>query len=79
MEINLVEEGIKFMILGMSIVFIFLVVMMFSIKIMSFIVNRYFPEKKPEVANKKTLDLDNKKVVAAITAAIAYHKNKKRD
>ena len=79
MEINLVEEGIKFMILGMSIVFIFLVVMMFSIKIMSFIVNRYFPEKKPEVATSKTLDLDNKKVVAAITAAIAYHKNKKRD
>ena len=79
MEINLVEEGIKFMILGMSVVFVFLVVMMFSIKIMSFVVNRYFPEKEPEVATGKTLDLDNKKVVAAITAAIAYHKNKKRD
>jgi len=64
------------MVLGMGTVFAFLTIMIIVVNIMSYIVNRFFPE--PQVSNetssggaKKT---DNKKVVAAITAAITHHR-----
>ncbi len=74
METNLILEGFKFMVLGMGTVFMFLIVLIFMMNMMSKIVHKYFPEPQvdinPPVANKQ----DNKKVIAAITAAIAHHR-----
>ena len=74
METNLVLEGFKFMGLGMGTVFLFLIVMIIFMNIMSVIIHKFFPEphQSPDAssANKK----DNKKIIAAITAAIAHHR-----
>ena len=74
-ETNLIEEGFKFMGLGMGTVFLFLIVMILSMNIMSRIIHRFFPE--PQVADNNPsapAQKDNKKVIAAITAAIAHHR-----
>ena len=75
MEVNLVAEGVKFMILGMGIVFVFLGVMIVVMNIMSRIIHKYFPEPdptQPHVVVNGTQD--KKKVVAAIVAAIMEDK-----
>ena len=76
METNLVMEGIKFMFLGMGTVFVFLIVMILAINIMSSIIHKYFPEPHAvdETVSGVGTQKDNKKIVAAITAAIAHHR-----
>ena len=73
METNLIVEGFKFMGLGMGTVFLFLIIMIASMNIMSAVIHRFFPEphQNPDAPVKKE---DNKKVVAAITAAIAHYR-----
>jgi oxaloacetate decarboxylase gamma subunit len=73
METNLVLEGFKFMGLGMGTVFLFLIVMIFSMNIMSKVLNKFFPEPEVNIATN-TAPKDNKKVIAAITAAIKHHR-----
>ena len=73
METNLVMEGFKFMGLGMGTVFLFLIVMIISMNVMSSVVHKFFPEPQasaPVAPAKK----DDKKIIAAITAAIAHHR-----
>jgi oxaloacetate decarboxylase gamma subunit len=82
MELNLIQEGIKFMLLGMGSVFIFLTVLIIVMNIMSKIIQTFFPEHihsphlalKKEEINKSKLYKNRK--IAAITAAIEYHKQK---
>ncbi len=78
-ETSLVYESVKFMLLGMGIVYLFLVVMVFVMNIMSNIINKYFPEPHPaeNVETQQTTKNDKTKVVAAITAAIMHHQNNK--
>ncbi|WP_304546302.1 OadG family protein [Sulfurimonas microaerophilic] len=75
METNLVIEGIKFMFLGMGTVFAFLVIMIIAMNLMSSVIHKFFPEPQ---ANADVTDTakqqGNKKVIAAITAAIKYHR-----
>jgi len=73
METNLVLEGFKFMGLGMGIVFSFLVIMIFSMNLMSKIIHRFFPEPQA-IETPPAAPQDNKKVIAAITAAIKHHR-----
>ena len=62
------------MILGMGTVFVFLVVMIACMNIMSTLINRYFPEPKASADVPAQGSQDKKKIVAAITAAIKYHR-----
>ena len=73
-ETNLIVEGFKFMALGMGTVFMFLIVLIFMMNAMSKIVNKFFPE--PQAANLEpaSTQKDNKKIIAAITAAISHHR-----
>ncbi len=73
MDTNLVVEGIKFMVLGMGSVFLFLIIMIFFMNIMSVIIHKFFPEPRPVIPGEKKAQ-DNRKVVAAITAAIIHHR-----
>ncbi len=77
MEVDLISEAFKFMLLGMGNVFIFLIVMIFSIKIQAFIIAKYFAKKEVNTKSKnKTLDISNtSKKIAAISAAIEHHNN----
>ncbi|MDD2652730.1 MAG: OadG family protein [Sulfurimonas sp.] len=79
MDMNPVLESLKFLVLGMGTVFLFLVIMIYCMNIMSSILSKYFPEARPDVNAKLNLatsstQKDDKKIVAAITAAIKYHR-----
>lgn len=75
METNLLSEALKFMVLGMGVVFIFLTLMIFILKAQSKAILKYFPVKK-EGNNSATLPIVNKSAkVAAIIAAIQHHRN----
>lgn len=79
MDTNLVLEGIKFMFLGMGTVFVFLVIMILVTNVVSKIVNRFFPEPvsipKADTEYFETENVqNNKRIIAAITAAIIHHR-----
>ncbi|QOP41561.1 OadG family protein [Sulfurimonas marina] len=75
METNLVIEGIKFMFLGMGTVFAFLVILIIAMNLMSSVIHKFFPEPQASADVSNTAkQQDNKKVIAAITAAIKYHR-----
>ncbi len=78
MEINLVGESLKFMVLGMAIVFVFLMVLVQVVKLQAFIINKFFQEKTPEVTKPTSIvtEIDDAHHVAAIVAAISeFRKN----
>lgn len=77
MEMNLVAEGFKFMVLGMSIVFLFLVLLIVAMNVMSKIVHRYFPEPKAAPTPSAADSEDKRAKVAAIAAAI-HHQNHRK-
>ena len=74
METNLIIEGFKFMGLGMGTVILFLVVMIVCMNIMSYVVHKFFPEPQANLESSANAKKDNKKVIAAITAAISHHR-----
>ncbi len=82
MELNLVTEGLKFMVLGMVTVFLFLILMVIILHFQAKLINKFFPQKvtstprratSPQASSKK----DDKALVAAITAAITTFKKSK--
>ncbi len=80
METNLVMEAFKFMVLGMGIVFSFLVIMIFALKAQAKIIAKYFPMKENKKTNKmqpQAAASDTAKKIAAITAVIQHHNNLK--
>ncbi|MFK5881074.1 MAG: OadG family protein [Sulfurospirillum sp.] len=79
-NVNLVVEGLKFMVLGMTTVYLFLLLMVFVLNIISKIVKKYFPPKKltpaytkREVRTTQKVSEDDA-VVAAIVASIQQFK-----
>lgn len=80
-EVNLISEALKFMVLGMGIVFVFLIVLVYVLKIQAKLIEKFFPEKPKEVSKEwkpqNTQQSDDKDTIAAITAAIIHHNNQK--
>jgi len=82
MELNLVAEGAKFMVIGMTVVFAFLILMVIAIQLQAKIVNRFFPEKKAAPKKQASVPVqnhangDDDKTIAAIIGAIQSFKNK---
>jgi len=80
-EISLVTEALKFMALGMGIVFLFLIVMIFALKAQAVLIAKFLPEQpkeelsqwKPQTSN----NTDDKDTIAAISAAIIHYNNQK--
>ncbi|MDQ1263651.1 MAG: oxaloacetate decarboxylase (Na+ extruding) subunit gamma, partial [Campylobacterota bacterium] len=69
MEMNPVLESIKFLVLGMGTVYLFLIIMIYCMNIMSNILSKYFPEARPDVnakinASASNNQRDDKKIVA---------------
>ena len=78
MEYSLVGESLKFMILGMLIVFVFLAVLVQVMKFQAKIIGKYFKEEAPAVTAPTTNDSEEEaRRVAAIIAAVTDFRNKK--
>ncbi len=73
---NLVFEGFKFMLLGMGTVFAFLILMIGSMNVLSYVTHKFFPEPEAVPDNSPAKNNKNAKV-AAVTAAIMHHNNVK--
>lgn len=79
-EVNLVNESLKFMALGMGIVFLFLTIMIFALKLQASLIARFFKEKEKTQESSKHLQsnaTNDNTITAAITAAIIHHNNTK--
>lgn len=78
MVTDLLLEAANLMLLGMAAVFIFLLALVLLLKLMSKVLQRYFPVKQPEKSNKIEQGETNHlspAVVAAITAAVHQYRN----
>jgi oxaloacetate decarboxylase gamma subunit len=76
MEINLIAESLKFMVLGMGIVFLFLTVMIYALKAQAYLIEKYVPKEDEKASNSKEWQPANKSnddIIAAITGAIIHH------
>lgn len=71
-----IEQGLILMLIGVSVVFIFLILLVIITKLLSFIVLRYFPEKEKPAARPPAPQAGNQdaEIAAAIAAAAAYTK-----
>jgi len=74
-EVNLIGESIKFMVLGMSVVFSFLFILVQVVKIQAKIINKYFPEETPK-APPSSGQADESQRIAAIIAAVTEFRKK---
>ena len=79
MEYTLVGESLKFMILGMLIVFIFLAVLVQVMKLQAKIIGKYFKEEAPVVSSPSSNNdsEEESRRVAAIIAAVTDFRNNK--
>jgi oxaloacetate decarboxylase gamma subunit len=78
MESNLVTEGLKFMVLGMGVVFVFLALLVQMMKWQAAIIARFFPPKTPPTPVYEPAD-DEKARVAAIIAAVQMYRKQKAE
>jgi Na+-transporting methylmalonyl-CoA/oxaloacetate decarboxylase gamma subunit len=53
MEVNALVESVKFMFLGMGVVFAFLTIMVYAIKLQAFLIQKFFPVKESVVVTKE--------------------------
>ncbi|KZX60588.1 oxaloacetate decarboxylase [Halioglobus sp. HI00S01] len=77
---DIVGQGVELMVYGMGTVVVFLALLVVITTMMSRLMTRYFPElPAPEPAPRKPVSAApaEGEVVAAITAAIHQHRNKK--
>jgi len=78
MEINLIAETLKFLVLGMSTVFMFLVLMVFVLNLQSKIIMKFFPQQEEaSTQNRPIPQRGNLAVIAAIAASLQSYKKSK--
>ena len=76
-EVNLIGESLKFMVLGMSVVFAFLFILVQVVKLQAKIINKYFPEEAPKAAAPTPSgQSDEPQRIAAIIAAVTEFRKK---
>ncbi|MDD2297728.1 MAG: OadG family protein [Sphaerochaetaceae bacterium] len=76
-----VNNGLILLLLGMGVVFLFLTLLVFSTKFLSFFVKKYFPEKVPVVAKRPVsasgfpaVDSAGAEIAVAVAAAVEQSK-----
>ncbi len=75
---EMMSSGIDLMLIGMGIVFAFLALLIVLVNIMTFVIQRFFPEEPvtivtPSLASTSHTDAG---VIAAISAAVHQYRNK---
>jgi oxaloacetate decarboxylase gamma subunit len=75
-DVDLIQESIKFMILGMTVVFSFLTILIVVVNLQAKVIARFFKEETPATP-AATENTDKSHHVAAIIAAVTeFRKNK---
>ncbi|MEA1880607.1 MAG: OadG family transporter subunit [Campylobacterota bacterium] len=75
-DVNLIGESMKFMVLGMSVVFLFLLVLVQVVKLQAMIIGKFFPDVEPEATSTTSADGDESQRIAAIIAAVTEFRKK---
>ncbi|MCF6245697.1 MAG: OadG family protein [Sulfurovum sp.] len=73
-EVNLVAESLKFMVLGMTVVFTFLVILVVVVNIQAKLIAKFFPEKTPVVPVPSNQSDESQRVAAVIAAVTEFRK-----
>lgn len=77
-EVNNVMEALKFMALGMGVVFLFLYILVLVVEFQAKLIAKYFPENTPKTPATPAVDIDDEnRRVAAIIAAVTEFRNNK--
>ena len=69
-----INRGIELMFAGMGIVFVFLIMLVGAINLMSSLVQRYFPAATPKFRSESSAI--DKSTIAAISAAVHQYRSK---
>jgi len=79
-EVNYVVEALKFMVLGMGVVFLFLFILVKVVELQASLIAKYFPESTPKTpatpAGGDNTDDEQRRVAAIIAAVTEFRKNK---
>jgi len=79
-EVNYVVEALKFMVLGMGVVFLFLLILVKVVELQAALIAKYFPENTPKTpatpAGGSNTDDEQRRVAAIIAAVTEFRKNK---
>lgn len=82
MQDQLMSQGIELLVFGMGTVFVFLTVLVLITMLMSFIVQRFFPEAaavaKVRTARVAPNKQNNDELVAVISAAVHKHRSRQK-
>ncbi len=81
MQSTLLEQALELLVFGMGTVFVFLIMLVIAVNLMSRFIETFFPEpatpeQHPPFAEHKNDDLPNPHTIAAIQAAIHQHRAK---
>ena len=75
-EVNYLLESFKFMILGMTVVFAFLTLLIVVVQVQAKIIAKFFPENESEIPNTMSQTNNAEHVAAIIAAVTEFRKNK---
>ena len=71
-----ITAGVELMLVGMGIVFTFLVMLIGAVNVMSKLVQRYFPEPQEIVLSTTAAPKEDRATIAAISAAVHQYRTK---
>ena len=75
-EVNNVFDALKYMVLGMGVVFLFLFILVKVVEFQAKLIAKYFPEQSPAAPAGNSADDEQRRVAAIIAAVTEFRKNK---
>ncbi len=73
-DVNLIGESLKFMVLGMVVVFAFLIILVQVVKLQAKIIGKYFPEETPAPPTSSAQSDEPQRIAAIIAAVTEFRK-----
>ncbi len=77
MDTNMIYQALTFMMLGMGVVFAFLTIMIAVLKLQAYLIAKFVPTDTTVAMTLKQNQTKSNDTIAAITAAIFYHNNRR--
>ena len=74
-DVNLILESVKFMVLGMAVVFTFLTLLIIVVNVQAKIIAKFFPEETPKAPVAAGQPDEAHHVAAIIAAVTEFRKN----